>query len=140
MQYKGIELKEITSKAEDFQPHKMLCWSDKATCPLEEYVVAIVKRSDDMLFITDHSIWSHGAEIPEEPRSRRATNRELARWLAQGNGECTPDNPVNGYTYTSYQYCSCDGDSPVDDFRVRNWEDSDWHEPTARYMGLEENK
>lgn len=69
---------------------------------------------------------------------RRATNRELSRWLALGNGEftegreCTSGGP---YTKTSYYYDAAVSDNPVpDETRIRKWEDADWHEPTISYM------
>ena len=53
MKYKGNQIIEITERPQDFTPHRMLCWEKDPNHPLEEYVIAIVKRSDDILFITD---------------------------------------------------------------------------------------
>ena len=134
MIYNGNQIIEITERPQDFMPHRMLCWEKDPNHPLEEYVIAIVKRSDDILFITDHSVWTHGAEIPEEPKPRRATNRELAEWLAKGNGQKSGNKGIAGVSY-SYGHLAddCEIEKTV---VVRKWEDNEWHEPTVDYMGL----
>lgn len=134
MIYNGNQIIEITERPQDFMPHRMLCWEKDPNHPLEEYVIAIVKRSDDILFITDHSVWTHGAEIPEEPKPRRATNRELAEWLAKGNGQKSGNK---GIACVSYSYGHLADDCEIEkNVVVRKWEDNEWHEPTVDYMGL----
>lgn len=134
MIYNGNQIIEITERPQDFMPHRMLCWEKDPNHPLEEYVIAIVKRSDDILFITDHSVWTHGAEIPEEPKPRRATNRELAEWLAKGNGQKSGNK---GIACVSYSYGHLADDCEIEKtVVVRKWEDNEWHEPTVDYMGL----
>lgn len=140
MQYKGHELIEIkVDKAKFFKhPHEMLCWTDEYSChPVREFVIAIVPRSDDVLFITDHSVWHHGAEITEEPKPRRATMRELAKWLAQGNGQIQDANSLN-CVFTGLDYGpDLDDRAAPEIYKVRKWDDTEWHEPTAEYMELE---
>lgn len=131
----GNQIIEITERPRDFTPHRMLCWEKDPNHPLEEYVIAIVKRSDDILFITDHSVWTHGAEIPEEPKPRRATNRELAEWLAKGNGQKSGNKGI--VACISYSYGHLADDCEIDkNVVVRKWGDCLWHEPTVDYMGL----
>lgn len=153
MIYNGNRIIEITERPQDFTPHLMLCWEKDPIHPLEEYVIAIVKRSDDILFITDHSVWTHGAEIPsKKPESRRVTNRELSKWLVQGNGEMTfkskSERDIDHLVFASHCYEEEYADEECDKalkrnddgswIVVRKWDDTDWHEPTAAYMGLED--
>lgn len=73
---------------------------------------------------------------PEEPTtSRMATYRELAMWLAKGNGEYK----IIGYlgAGTKHEYMEEHGNKPLaHDYRVRKWTETEWHEPTIAYMGL----
>lgn len=69
------------------------------------------------------------------------TNRELARWLAQGRGECRlcSIGDVSPYAQMAFRYCDKDGFLPVKGIvLVRKWDDNEWHKPTREYMGLEE--
>ncbi len=135
MKYKGIELTEFTSdKPVVFDPpRKMLCW-DYGCKPCEDMVDGYFpNRSGHVL--GSFEIWTHCAEIPEEPKPRRATNRELAKWLAQGNGQFTSKAI---YAWASLDVVKGNEDSPCNsDWRVRKWDDTEWHEPTVDYMGLE---
>ena len=75
---------------------------------------------------------------PEETKpadDRRATYRELAMWLAKGNGEYK----IIGYlgAGTKHEYMEEHGNKPLThDYRVRKWTETEWHEPTIAYMGL----
>lgn len=150
MKYKGIELKEFKSdKPIVFDPpKKMICWDDADTSidHCNEMMVCAYLPGRPVPVISYASVWNHCAEIPEiskEPKPRRATNRELAKWLAQGNGE-------KSYACADGSACSasCDfiydrgeEDRPLPECErllVRKWDDKEWHEPTADYMGLEE--
>lgn len=135
MKYKGKTLKEITTLQLFDPPKKMLVWWNET--PYEKLVSAIVKTKEGIRAITDSlSNWPHCAEIPEEPKMRRATNRELAKWLVTGIGEYRNQIGLvsNYYTYdeseTDMEVCSY--------FTVRKWDDTDWHEPTVDYMGIED--
>lgn len=60
------------------------------------------------------------------------THRQLSKWLAQGNGECT-----TGIVVTSnHTYKKEDANDEVEDFLVRRWDDEAWHNPTLDYMGI----
>lgn len=77
--------------------------------------------------------------MPEEEKP--ITNRELAHWLAQGNGEYTEkglrDTSIN--CYANFNYSSLFQDDPIpDSFLIRKWDDDEWRTPTREYMGLEE--
>jgi len=138
MKYSGKELKEFTSeKPVVFDPPKeMLVWDSSADDPAQTFVHAYVPQVG-LSAITDSGNFAHCAEIPEEPKSRRATNMELAKWLAQGNGQYSEEDETYIWTYFAY----VDGDDDCECSKyilIRKWDDSDWHEPTPDYMGLEE--
>lgn len=77
---------------------------------------------------------------PDEPNGT-VTNRELARWLAQGKGEFAylteHGTYIDCYNSINYSY-DTDNWDVQDNIRVRKWEDTEWHTPTRKYMGLEE--
>lgn len=74
----------------------------------------------------------HEYRIMEE---KPITNRELAQWLVEGYGQFTY-MPGNVAMY-HYSYSSSGSDTPIhEDIRVRLWEDTEWHMPTRKYMGL----
>lgn len=73
---------------------------------------------------------------PDEPEeSKPVTNRELAKWLAQGNGEFKGLDSNLCFS-TDYYYWSGEENTPAE-VLVRTWEDEKWHKPTREYMGLE---
>ena len=66
---------------------------------------------------------ANGAEIPKK---RRMTNRELSKWLAQGNGECRFNSGIRSTTYT-YTH---DNEQVTDkNVMIRTWDETEWHEP-----------
>ena len=132
MKYKGIELEEV-SEPQIFNPSKpMVVWDADEERPVELNVCAIVNR-DGFRVITERSTWQHCAEIPEA----LATNRELARWLAEGNGEMRKDTCMaTAYSFLSYDNSLAN--NPVCAYiEVRKWSDTEWHKPTREYLGLE---
>ena len=136
MKYKGIELKEFTSeKPVIFDPPKlMLVWNYGNSEPSKENVFAIIPNRCYPVIGTNDNL-DHCAEIPEV-MCRRATNRELAKWLAQGNGQYQ----VSGGTiWTEHHYNIGQDDDACSNFiKVRKWCDKEWHEPTLEYLGLED--
>ncbi len=136
MKYNGIELKEFTSdKPVVFDPpRKMLVWDCESDPITEDTVEAYFpNRSGRVLGMNEQ--WAHCAELPEEPKPRRATNREVAKWLAQGNGEWRNSSPFLPACSTDLIYTE-DAD-PASNLLIRKWDDTEWHEPTADYMDLE---
>ena len=141
MQYNGKELKEANGA--DYQlsttPKNMLVWDNDSNSAsiLEVYgyvnccwlVKSLTRR-------TGVSEYDHAAEIPTETETR-ATNRELARWLAQGNGEVLGSDR---YAKTSLNYTEeCSNIEVCEERKVRKWDDDTWHSPTREYLGLEDN-
>lgn len=134
MKYKGIELKEVTEPQLFDPPKKMLVW-DSYSNVVELDVYAIVNRGEDSFpVICKYSTWKHCAEIPES-KSKPVTYRELARWLAEDNGEVMWSNAV----YTEWSYINDDENKAINEsLSVRKWDDTEWHKPTREYLGLED--
>lgn len=139
MKYKGIELKEFKSdKPVVFNPAKrMLVWDDWTDEVRQELVIAYLPSWDFPAIITNVA-WRHCAEIPEIFKTRRATNIELAKWLAQGNGLYKRRIGDIAWSYVGHIDEDAFEDECNTDYLIRKWDDTEWHEPTADYMGLEE--
>lgn len=143
MEYKGIELKRFASdKPVIFDPpKKMVVWNSvegESSLTIDEVIAYIPERDfyGRKSVICKLELYGNCAEIPEEPKPRRATNRELAKWLAQGNGQKSGNK---GIACISYSYGHLADDCEIDkNVVVRKWDDTEWHEPTVDYMGLEE--
>ena len=133
MEYKGIELKEVTEPQIFDPPKKMLVWEHNENIT-ELDVYAIVSRKDFPV-ICENSTWRHCAEIPEVTGSELVTYRELARWLVEGNGEVMWSNAV----YTEWSYINDEENKAINEsLSVRKWDDTEWHKPTREYLGLED--
>lgn len=143
--YKGQELTEITTTQLFNPPRKMLVW-DYGTVVYERVVQAILTDDKGNIAVCTQSptggwiLWKHCAEIPESTTPRRATRRELAKWLAQGKGEWTYRtdvcSPHNARTYYEYNFDTAEHQVRIDAL-VRKWDDTEWHEPTIDYMEIE---
>lgn len=134
MKYKGIELKEITKPQVFDPPKEMLVWDDCGCVePAIEFVYAVVRTKEGTLQVIGDWRWQHCAEIPEEPKPRRATNRELANWLAKGKGQILGTKISTIYDYDAG--VADNGEVPQF-FKVRKWEDIGWHEATVDYMEI----
>ena len=134
MKYKGIELKEFESeKPVLFDPPKlMLVWNDGNTEPLKDNVFAFIPNRCYPVIGTNDNL-DHCAEI-QEVMCRRATNRELAKWLALGNGQY---HVSGGKIWTEHPYDIGQDDDACSKFiKVRKWGDKEWHEPTLEYLSL----
>lgn len=136
MKYKGIELNEFKSeKPVLFDPPKlMFVWNDGDNEPFEDSVFAFIPNRCYPVIATDDNL-DHCAEIPEV-LCRRATNRELAKWLVLGNGQYKVSG---GRIWTEHHYDIGQDDDACSNFiKVRKWGDKEWHEPTLEYIGLED--
>lgn len=137
MKYNGTELKEFTSDRPVVfdPPRKMLVWDTGRIEASARAVQAYIPGRHWPVIAEDNN-WMHCAEIPEEPKPRRATNMELAKWLAQGRGLVTERDSLYEETFLRIVKGTECQDCP-DCLLVRKWDDEEWHEPTADYMGLE---
>ena len=133
MKYKGIELKEVTEPQLFNPPKKMLVWGRYKSIT-ELYVYAIVSR-EDFPVICENTTWRHCAEIPAVTELELVTYRELAHWLAKGNGEVMWANNV----LSNWNYSTDEESKALDEsLSVRKWDDTEWHKPTREYLGLED--
>lgn len=137
MKYKGIELKEFESeKPVVFDPPKrMLVWDYDDETPTEVDVIAFIPNRYRKA-IEPMSVYIHCAEIPAKG-SELATNRELAKWIAQGNGQYK----VSGgdWIWAEHHYDIKQDDDVCSKFvLVRKWDDKEWHKPTREYLGLDD--
>ena len=137
MKYKGIELTEVTKPQIFDPPKKMLVWGRYES--INELEVYAVTSRKDFPVICENASWRHCAEIPEVHESKLVTYRELARWLAKGNGEVKNSGTICP-NWNYYDYYDDEENKPVkDSLLVRKWDDTEWHKPTIEYLGLEDN-
>lgn len=137
IKYNGMEIESISECKVFNEPRNMLVWNSCYNGPVERLVCAIIPYRHAGSVITTTGAYEYCAEIPEKPAPRRATYREFAKWLAQGNGEmCSEDDGAN-LAYNNYDYDIDYEDEFVKDIiKVRKWDDTEWHEPTVEYMGI----
>lgn len=144
--YNGMKLEEFTSdNPVIFDPPKeCICWDEEKDADYhnkeDDFVLAYIPLARSP-FITKGGAWYHGAIFPEKPAPRIATNRELAKWIAQGKGEmCSEDDGAN-LAYNNYDYeIDYEDESVKDIIKVRKWDDTEWHTPDVEYMGITEVK
>lgn len=137
MKYKGIELKGFTSeKPVIFDPPKrMLVWDYDDGTPIEKDVIAFIPNRCRKV-IEQTCSYIHCAEIPDKG-SELATNREIAKWLAQGNGQYKVSGGSSLWTEHHYDVGQ-DDDACSKFILVRKWDDTEWNKPTREYLGLED--
>jgi hypothetical protein len=136
--YNGMELEEVTEPQIFDPPKKCVVWDDDSLSPSESSVIAIFPESAQLKCnVMDLYLYryQHCAILPDPPKPRRATNRELARWIAEGKGEILVPHCVT--QHVSYPI-GRDNAECVSGQQVRKWSDTEWHEPTVDYMGLED--
>ena len=121
-------------------PKKMVVW-DVAGHVEEKLVLAYIPERAKPVVLADGSAY-HCAELPESssPRKatmpRKATKLEVLKWLARGNG--IAKDKEDDFMYAWFTVSEDEMDEPCDyTTLVRKWDDTQWHEPTVNYMGLE---
>lgn len=88
-------------------------------------------------YYTPTPSWLDSYEYRIKPEGTKlVTNRELARWLAEGNGEYQMRKGDQFSCFNVYSYDAQDANEPTEIPCVRKWNDSEWHEPTREYLGL----
>lgn len=136
--YNGMELQSINECKVFEEPQEMLVWNTNYNGPIEKMVCAIIPYRNEGSVITRGGAFEYCAEIPKKPAPRRATNRELAKWLAQGNGEVFLEG-TNFAVSTQHVYSrGIEDELCGEHYVVRKWDDTEWHEPTVDYMRIEE--
>ena len=137
--YNGMELEEVTTPQIFDPPRRCVVFdSYDEKKSIIRNVVAVLPASFNecggvLSVITEEKqYWKHCALLPDPPKPRRATNRELSRWLAQGNGEClgSQDDADTAWNYPM----ECSNMPLREGAKVRRWDDTEWHEPTVDYL------
>ena len=133
MKYKGIKLKEVTEPQIFDPPKDMFVWDDDDdSSSLAQASVCAIVRHREYPVITVGTSYRHCAYF-QKPNP--VTYRELARWLAEGNGQYRRILT----TASTYTYANEDENNSVDEIlSVRKWDDTEWHKPTREYLGLED--
>ena len=136
--YNGMEkLEEITETKVFDEPHDMFVWNNSDNVPTRRSVCAIIPYRHAGSVITTNGAYEHCAEIPEKPAPRKATWLEVAKWCATGNGLVYDTN--RDRIDTGIMFKPDNEHEPImDELKVRKWGDTEWHEPTVDYIGLEE--
>jgi hypothetical protein len=142
--YNGMELEEFTSDKPVAFPKgtRAVFWEDdiaKDIFRFEGEIISYLPYLKDpavpfncIMHNGSHATFGHCAILPDPPKPRRATNRELARWLAQGNGEIIDKTH---YINTGHEYFrGLDDDEVHLTIKVRKWSDTEWHEPDVDYL------
>ena len=137
--YNGMVLEEVTTPQIFDPPKKCVVFDsyDEKKSVIRN-VVAVLPASFNecggiLSVITEEKqSWQHCAILPDPPKPRRATNRELSRWLAQGNGECLGSQDDAD---TAWNYPMESSNAPLREWaKVRKWSDTEWHEPDVDYL------
>lgn len=136
MNYKGIELQSINECKVFEEPQEMLVWNESYTRPIEKLVCAIIPYRREGRVIARGGAFEYCAEIPEEPKPRRANWKELAYWLMDGKGLVVDENTSRVDTGVFFNRVDLDAEVS-DNLKVMRRDDTDWHEPTVDYLGLE---
>lgn len=136
MQYK--DLKEMTIKEWDGEPFEAYYTNDDADT-FDGLKIRIVGYARGMWICEVNAEWKHpypvewNKEKVKEalnPKPKRMTKRQLAMWLAKGNGECSSCGLLNAYD--NYLYQKGDENKLVGDgYKVRKWDSEEWVEPTV---------
>ena len=101
----------------------------------KDMVEGVYYRKADVDKLIESLKAGHNVELPDPPKPRRATNRELSRWLAQGNGEYRDTCIARTLCTANFTYAINKCDNTLEPFiEVRKWNDTEWHEPTVEYL------
>lgn len=152
--YNGMELEEVTTP-QIFAPPKRCVVFDSydEIKRVIKNVVAVLPASFNecgginSVITEEKQYWKHCALLPDPPKPRRAKNRELARWLAQGNGQIQYDDKTKNFgkspdgerhkalkSTTIFEYFGADDFYVGVDIQVRKWSDTEWHDPDVDYL------
>ena len=102
------------------------------------------KASENVELLDDKYVyhtWTDGDKYRVKPDEKNVTYKELAMWLAKGNGQYRKvsygnfkiKEPVHMHTELKY----ADGQGGYDvpnSIMVKRWEDGEWHNPTVDYI------
>lgn len=80
--------------------------------------------------------WRDNVKYRVKQNDNFCTNRQLAKWLAQGNGESMIG--LRASTYHIYE--ENEANKELKYTLVRKWDDEGWHNPTLDYMGIKQDE
>lgn len=135
------ELKEMTFEEWDGKPFRAICVdndkqelypNDQNRYEGKKEGNLIVGYTKGMWIRDDKLCWMHVYPIEwnKKPK-KRMTNRQLAMWLAKGNGQVkySQSHTLTHHTYLEYLHHS---DDEIDEgIKVRKWDSEEWIEPTT---------
>ena len=123
---------------EDWQknptPRMMWCWNSNVKNKVQAKVIYVIKLDTyPVITLTDNDVdllrYKHCAEI-EEPKTRRMTKKELARWIREKpTREFKYNNNIGCSVYSVYTYDEYSEDEEArKDILIRE-DDGEWREP-----------
>lgn len=99
----------------------------------KDMVEGLYYRKADVDRLIESLKAGHNIGLPDPPKPRRATNRELARWLIEGNAQIRHSD--SDMVYVGWNYKEFEDDLPCsNNVLVRKWSDTEWHDPTVDYL------
>lgn len=133
MQYK--DLKEMNIKDWDGKPFKAYC-TDDPDCNVDGLTTEILGYVGGLWLSSVR--WMHvypvgwnKEKVEEALKLKRMTNRQLAMWLAKGNGEVTMKEEEAWPVGHHFSYDKINANEPIPaSIRVRKWDSEEWVEPT----------
>lgn len=86
---------------------------------------------------TVEPLWGDNVQYRiQEEADNLCTYRQLAEWIAKGNGELF----FGGLVETSLSYPAEKAENCLDQpYMIRKWDDREWHEPFLSYMNMKED-
>lgn len=132
-------MKEVTYEEWQKNPtHRMMwVWDGNERDKVIRKVIYFIENKNALypiVALTEDSTilvgYKHCAEI-EEPKTRRMTNKELARWLREKpTRECTRRNDTDDrLVYSIHTYLKIYANEEVDDCILIREDDGEWQEP-----------
>lgn len=103
---------------------------------VSEYVGKLesIEETENLCFLIENKcVWALLYPY-EEPPKQRMTYRQLAEWLAKGNGEYTDSDSIEKYCIpmSTISYSEERRDEPVyQGLSIRTWDSEEWVEPTV---------
>lgn len=124
-------MKELTHEEwmKNPTPRMMWVWDEDETCKEKRKVIYLLEREVPCPVVvlnrtgTNTNVYKHCAEIA---KTRRMTNKELARWLRENT---TRELKASNYIYQDYNYRECEQDAETGDFILIRENDGEWREP-----------
>ena len=133
-------MKELTHEEwmKNPTPRMMWCWNVDVAYKIQVKVIYVLNQGAyPVITVIDNDVgllkYKHCAEIEEigKPKTRRMTNKELARWLSEKpTRECKHCNGSNdNFVYCFHTYLERCANEEVGDLTLIREDDGEWREP-----------